>query len=183
MLEECGVPYELHYLDLAKGEHKATAILALNPMGKLPILEDEGVVVTEVAAIGLYLGDRYSYGKLAPHVDDSLRGAYLRWSLFAPSVMEPGCMAKAGNWEFRPGSAGWGTYEAMLTTIDSALSKGDFLLGDRFSMADVIFGGTLRYMLMFGMIEKRASYSAYVDRVSARPAAVRAQERNARAQR
>lgn len=179
MLEECGVPYNVHFLDLTKGEHKAPPILAKNPMGKLPILDDDGLIVTESAAIGLYLADRYSYGQLAPRVEAPQRGTYLRWSLFAPAVIEPGCAAKAANWDFRPGSVGWGTYEAMLSAIDAALSTGDYLLGDQFSMADVIFGGTLRYMLMFGMIDKRERYAAYVDKIGSRPAAQRAAERNA----
>src|SRR5262249_14362831 len=94
MLEEVGAPYELRFVDLMKGAHKTPELLALNPMGKLPILTDGDAVVTESAAIGLYLADRYAYGRLAPKVDDPNRAAYLRWSFFAPSVVEPGAMAK-----------------------------------------------------------------------------------------
>src|SRR3954465_13846414 len=93
MLEEVGVPYELRHVDIMKGAQKEKDFLALNPMGKLPTLVDGDVVVTESAAIGLYLADRYAYGKLSPKVDDPKRGTYLRWSLFAPSVVEPGAMA------------------------------------------------------------------------------------------
>ena len=88
MLEELGVPYALQYVDLMAGEHRTPAFRAINPMGKLPTLVDGGTVVTESAAIGLYLADRYAYGTLAPRVDDPQRAAYLRWSLFAPSVIE-----------------------------------------------------------------------------------------------
>ena len=70
MLEEVGAPYELRYVDIRAGAQKAPEILALNPMGKLPILTEGDVVVTEVAAIGLYLADRHAYGRLAPRVDD-----------------------------------------------------------------------------------------------------------------
>ena len=99
MLEEVGVPYQLTNVDIMKGGQKAPELVKLNPMGKLPTLVDGDVVVTESAAIALYLADRYSYGALAPKVGDPKRGTYLRWSFFAPSVIEPGIAAKAGKWE------------------------------------------------------------------------------------
>jgi glutathione S-transferase len=178
MLEDIGVDYQLHTVDLMTGAQKAPAIVALNPMGKLPILTDGDAVVTEVAAIGLYLADRYSYGHLAPTVDDPARAPYLRWSLFAPSVIEPGAMAKAQGWTFKASQAGWGEHDAMLDAIACAIGEGPFLLGDRFSMADVIFGGTLRYMLAFKMVEPRPVFTAYAERLAARPALQRSEARN-----
>lgn len=177
-LEEIGQPYELEFIDMMKGGQKSPAFLAINPMGKLPTLRDGEVVVTETAAIALYLADRYSLGTLAPKLDDPKRGTYLRWSLFAPSVIEPGLMAKAQKWDFKATAAGWGDYDAMLHAIEAAIA-GDYILGDTFSMADVIFGGTLRYMLMFGMLEKRPSFVAYAERLAARPAVKRSDARNA----
>jgi len=179
MLEEVGVPYELRFVDIMAGAQKSPEILALNPMGKLPTLTDGEVVLTESAAIGLYLADRYSYGVLAPRVDDPARGAYLRWSLFAPSVVEPGAMAKAGGWAFKPSQAGWGDYDAMLRAMESAVAGRAFILGDAFSMADVIFGGTMRYMLQFKMLEARPAFTQYIARLDARPALQRADARNA----
>ncbi len=179
MLEEVGVPYEVRFIDLMKGAQKSADILSLNPMGKLPILTEGDVVVTESAAIGLYLADRHSYGTLAPKADDPKRGAYLRWSLFAPSVIEPGAMAKGAGWTYKEGQAGWGAHDAMLASIESAIVGKDWVLGDSFSMADVILGGTLRFMVGFKMIEARPSFSAYMDRLAARPALVRAEAKNA----
>jgi glutathione S-transferase len=180
MLEEVGVPYELQYVDLTAGAHKRPEFTALNPMGKLPTLKDDDVVVTESAAIGLYLADRYAYGTLAPTHDDPSRGAYLRWSLFAPSVIEPGSMAKMAGWSYKPGTAGWGDFDAMLEAIERALRPGPYLLGERFTMADVIFGGTLRSMLRFKMIDTRESFQRYADRLSQRAAAQRSDALNAR---
>jgi glutathione S-transferase len=179
MLEEVGVEYELRWVDLMTGAHKSPELLALNPMGKLPTLTDGDLVMTENAAIGLYLADRYAYGRLSPKLDDPARGTYLRWSLFAPSVIEPGSMAKMAQWQAKEGQVGWGSYAAMLTAMESAVSKGDYILGNTFSMADVIFGGTLRYMLMFKMIEPRPAFTAYAERIGKRPALERANERNA----
>jgi glutathione S-transferase len=179
MLEEVGAPYELRSVDIMKGAHKAPDLIALNPMGKLPILTDGDTVVTESAAIGLYLADRYAYGRLAPRVDDAARGPYLRWSLFAPSVIEPGSMAKQAGWAYKETQAGWGSYDAMLKAMESAIVDRAYVLGDNFSMADVIFGGTLRFMLAFKTMEARPSFSAYAERLAQRPALQRAEACNA----
>ncbi len=177
-LEEIGQPYELAYVDIMKGEQKTGKVLALNPMGKIPVLVDGDAVVTEAAAIGLYLADRYASGTLAPRLDDPRRGTYLRWSLFAPSVIEPGSMAKSSGWQFKPSQAGWGEYEAMIKTMESAIADRQFLLGDTFSMADVVFGGTVRYMLRFKLLAPNPTLDAYVARLDARPALQRADARN-----
>lgn len=177
-LEEIGEPYELKYVDILKGEQKTDAVLAMNPMGKVPVLLDGDAVVTESAAIALYLADRYASGRLAPKLDDPRRGTYLRWTLFAPSVIEPGAMAKMSGWEFKPGQAGWGDHEAMLTAIETAVSGRQFLLGDMFSIADVVFGGTLRYMTRFKMLNATPAVAAYLERLGARPALQRADARN-----
>lgn len=179
MLEEVSVPYELRYVDLMKGEQKHPDFLAKNPMGKLPVLVDGDTVVTEVAAIGLYLADRYGQGKLAPALDDPRRGTYYRWALFAPSVIEPGAMAEASKWAFKPGQAGFGDYASMLATMEHAVSQGEYLLGAEFTMADVVFGATLRYMLRFKMIEPREAFTAYTGRLEKREALKRADARNA----
>jgi glutathione S-transferase len=178
-LEELGEPYELAYVDIMKGEQKTGKLVALNPMGKVPVLVDGDVVVTEAAAIGLYLADRYASGRLAPRLDDPQRGTYLRWSLFAPSVIEPGSLAKASGWQFKPSQAGWGEYEAMVKTMETAIGDRKFLLGDTFSMADVVFGGTVRYMLRFKVMAPNPTLGAYVERLDARPALQRADARNA----
>ncbi len=178
MLEELGLDYELRFMDFASGAHKTPEILQLNPMGKLPILADGEQIVTEVAAIGLYLADRYALGRLAPLPDDPRRGTYLRWTLFAPSVIEPGAIAKANGWQSKPSQVGWGKHEDILSAIESAISHGDFLLGDQFTMADVIFGGTLRYMVLFKMLEATPTIAAYVARLAARPALLKAEARN-----
>jgi glutathione S-transferase len=177
-LEEVGEPYELVYVDIIKGEQKTGEVAALNPMGKIPVLVDGDAVVSESAAIALYLADRYASGRLAPRLDDPRRAAYLRWSLFAPSVIEPGAIARRSGWDFNPSQAGWGDHEAMMRAIESAVRGGGFLLGDMFTIADVVFGGTLRYMSRFQLLPASAAVKAYLDRLDARPALQRADAKN-----
>jgi glutathione S-transferase len=179
MLEEVGSPYELSFVDIMKGAQKDAAIVAQNPMGKVPLLTDGDVVVTESAAIGLYLADRYALGKLAPAPDDPMRGPYLRWSFFAPSVIEPGMIAKTSGGQFKPSQVGWGTYDSMIATMESAIAGRSYILGDRFSMADCVFGGTIRYMLRFKLLDPTPTFTAYAERLAARPAAQRADAKNA----
>ncbi|MCW5650595.1 MAG: glutathione S-transferase family protein [Ramlibacter sp.] len=177
-LEEAGVAYEFRLTDIMKGEQKGESLVSRNPMGKLPTLVDGDMVVSESAAIALYLADRYAPGRLAPALDDPRRGTYLRWSFFAPSVIEPAVMAKGEGWMVKEVSAGWGTYASMITAAESAIAGRQFVLGDDFSMADVVFGGTLRFMVDFKQIEPSPLFSAYIERLNARPASQRAEARN-----
>jgi len=178
MLEELGQPYELRFIDIMKGEHKQSSHAARNRMAKLPVLEDGDSTISEAAAIGVYLADRYALGELAPALDDPRRGPYLRWCFFSPSVIEPACMAKASAWEYKAGQAGFGRYEDMLATLEEGVSKGDWLLGDQFTMADVIVGGTVRWMLQFDMIDKTEALVAYAERLEKREALGRANAKN-----
>jgi glutathione S-transferase len=178
MLEELGLPYRLEYLDFSQGEQSSVEFRRKNPMGKLPTLVDGEVTITEAAAIGLYLADRYSYGTLAPKINEPERSTYLRWILFAPSVIEPGCFAQQSKWDYRPSEAGWGTYENMLDSIEEAIGTGPWILGERFSMADLIFGGTVRYMLKFDLLEPRPAFVEYAARLNARPSSVSSAAKN-----
>jgi len=170
MLEELDVPYTVEHVDIMTGANKSPEFLALNTMGKLPTLVDGETIVTETAAIGMYLADRYSSGTLAPALDDPARGTYLRWICYGPSVIEPCAYARASQWDYKPASAGWGTWESMHETVEAAIGDGPYLLGDRFTMADVCFGATVRFMMQFNMIEKRPAFEAYVARLNERPA-------------
>lgn len=181
MLEEIGRPYRFEHVDLTKGVQKTDAIRALNPMGKIPVLVDGEAVVTESAAIGLYLADRYAPGRLAPALDSPQRATYLRAALVPSAVIEPAAMAKMNEWKVNPGQAGFGDYESMLATIDALIGGGPYVLGEQFSMADVIFGGTLRYMLRFKLIAPTPRFTAYADRLGERPALKAADAKNAEA--
>ncbi|KIG17168.1 Glutathione S-transferase [Enhygromyxa salina] len=179
MLEELEQAYELRYVDILAGEQSSDEFRQRNRMSKLPTIVDGDAEISESAAIGVYLADRYGLGRLAPALDDPARGPYLRWCFFAPSVIEPGCAAHSSGWEFKPGSVGWGTWENMLATLEDGIGDGPWLLGDRFTMADVIVGGTVAFMLNFKMIDERPAFVAYAERLNQRPARIRANEKNA----
>ena len=87
-------------------------------------------------------------------------------------------MAKNEGWQVKEYSAGWGVYASMIAAAESAIAEKQFVLGEDFSMADVVLGGTLRYMMDFKQIEPNPVFSAYIERLNARPAYQRAESRN-----
>ena len=103
---------------------------------------------------------------------------YLKAIQAAGTDAAPAVMAKMAGWAVKEVQAGWGNFDAMLAAAQGAIAKGPFLLGDRFSMADVVFGGTLRFMVTFKQIEPTPAFSAYIERLDQRPAFQRAEARN-----
>ena len=177
MLEELGVPFDLVTLDLQRNEQRSGEYLAINPMGKVPALRHEGVLITEQPAILMYLAELYPEKGLAPPVDDPLRGPYLRWMVFYGSCFEPAIMDFSQKREPVPAMAcAYGDYDSVMRVIAAQLKQGPWLLGDRFTAADVLWGGALNYGMMFKLVPERPALRAYVDRVQSRPAIRRASE-------
>lgn len=178
MLEELGEPYELHVLDM-KGEQRAPAYLAINPMGKVPAIEHDGVLVTETGAICLYLADAYPRAGLAPAIGDPLRGPYVRWMFFQGNCLEPALIDKALKRE--PGAASmmpYGDLDTTVETVAKAVAKGPWFLGDRFSALDVYFGSSIRWTTQFGLLPSRPEFASYIERLTARPAFKRAEAKD-----
>jgi glutathione S-transferase len=178
MLEEVGAPYRVVVTNLEKGEHKSPEFLAVNPMGKLPTIVHRGTVVTECGAIIAYLADEFPAASLAPRVGDPARGAYLRWMFFAAGCVDPALIDRMLDRPIpeRVGAVGYGRFEHVVDTIEKALAPGPYLLGDRFTAADLYVGAQLGFGLMTKALEPRPAYQGYLARVTARPAYKRAIE-------
>jgi glutathione S-transferase len=178
MLEEVGQPYNTEILDYAT-TLKAPAYLAVNPMGKIPALRHGDTVVTESAAICAYLADAFPAARLAPPPGDKLRGPYYRWLFFAAGPLEYAATDRALGFSVPPDKErmiGYGRYDLVLDTLEGAVSGGDYLAGNAFTAADVYVGSHLGFGMQFGTIEKRPAFERYWQRLSARPAAVRARQ-------
>lgn len=174
LLEELGVPYTLESFDLNTGRHKENDFLALNPMGKVPLVVDDGVPVSELGAIAIYLSDRCRNVVLSPAIDAPERAAFLRWIFFASAIMEPTFGEKIFKWTIPARSVAWGSFDDMLRTLIEGLDQSVYLLGDSFSAADVLVGANARFGLMFGALPKDGPVAAYVNRLSEREAFGRA---------
>ena len=177
MLEELGVPFRIEDTDIRSRKHKAPAYLKINPMGKVPALDDGGAVVTETPAICLYLADKYAYGTLAPRIEDRSRAAYLKWMVFSTSVFEPAVWLPPGVTESDRSGFGWGGREPVIALLDKTLSASPYLLGEAFSAADVALGGLFGMAMFNKRLPDLASFVAYNERMAARPANSRAAER------
>ncbi len=178
MLEEVGTPYRMELISFEKGEQKKPAFLAVNPMGKLPALVHRGVAVTETAAILAYLADAFPAAGLAPPPTAPERGTYYRWMFFGAGCVEPALMDRMMSRPApeKPGAMGYGCYEDTINTLEKALSPGPYILGQRFSAADVYIGSQIGFGMMMKSLEPRPAFGAYLARVSERPAYKRANE-------
>lgn len=176
MLEEVGQPYRAVVLDYGT-TMKAPDYLALNPMGKVPTITHGEVTVSECAAICAYLADAFPQAGLAPALDDPMRGPYLRWMFFAAGPVEAAVTARSLGLlapADKAGMVGYGTFDTVIDTLETAVSGGPYILGERFSAADVYVGSQIAWGLQFKSIPERPAFAAYAARITAREAAVRA---------
>jgi glutathione S-transferase len=178
MLEETGQPYRAEIVGYGP-PMKGPDYRAINPMGKVPAVTHRGVVITECAAICAYLADAVPQAGLAPEPGAPERGAYYRWLFFGAGPTEAATTNRTLGVvvpDDKRGFVGYGSYEAVLDTLEGALKAGPYLLGERFSAADVYLGSQIAWGVQFGTIEKRPGFEDYVGRIYGRPAAVKARE-------
>ena len=143
LLEELGVPFQVVNVDIRKGDQKKKDYLKLNPSGKVPTLTDGKVVVSENPAICIYLADRYGYGGLAPKIEDVDRGAYLKWMVYSTAVLDPLISLHPKHIDLPGAETGFGAFDDMVEVLGKAVKGRKYLLGDRFSAADVMLGSTI----------------------------------------
>jgi len=172
MLEEVGVPYRFEVVNLETRDQKKPAYLAVNPMGKVPAIVHRGTVVTEAGAICAYLADAFPAAALAPPTDSPARGTYYRWLFFGACCVEAAVTDRVHSRPApsRPGALGYGSYEDTLATLEKALTPGPYLLGERFSAADVYIGSQIGFGMMTKSLEARPLFQEYMARLTERAA-------------
>jgi glutathione S-transferase len=174
MLEETGADYETIVLDYGPA-FKSPEYLQLNPMGKVPTIVHDGHIVTECAAICLYLADAFPKANLTP----DNRADYYRWILFAAGPVEAAVTNKAMGFVPPPekeGMVGYGNFDTVRNTLETAVATSDYIAGNRFTAADVYVGSQIGWGLQFGTIPATPALTAYWDRIKDRPARLRADE-------
>ena len=172
MLTELDVDHEQVMVDFEAGDGRTPEFRAINPMGKVPALDDDGVIVTEVAAICAYLADKYPAKGFAPPPASPERGRYYRYLFVPGTTLEPMFTTKLlGLTDYSAQSAGWGDFDRCMDTVESMAPASGWALESGFGAADVVFGGFLDYVVQFGMLESpSAKVKAYVARIKERPA-------------
>jgi glutathione S-transferase len=172
MLDECGAEYEIVPIDFTKREHKTPEFFKINPAGKLPALVDGDSKIFEGTAICLYLGDKFSQANLAPKINAPERGRYLSLMVYSTSQLEPAMGDALLNVQTLP-QRGWTEFEAAKDVIESELGNGPYLFGDWFTAADIMIGSMFIWKRMWGKAPDRPKLEAYVDRLLARPKAMK----------
>ena len=180
LVEELGVPCEVVTVDMRAGEHKRPEYLAVHPLGKLPALvEDDGTALIESTAIVRYPADSFADRCLAPGLADPRRGRYLQWAVYAQVTLESPLATFAAHTSFLPeerrvpalAEEARTQFRTVLPPVEAVLGDGrPWILGESFTAADVLIGSVLAWAARVGLCEGFPAATAYVARVTARPA-------------
>jgi glutathione S-transferase len=174
LLEELGAPYKLNVLNLKLGENRTPQYLQVNPAGKVPALRVGEAVITEQVAIYLYLSDLFPEKGLTPALDDPLRGPYLRWFVHMASCFEPALIDRALKREEPPHSmSAYGSFDTVMENMRIQLSRGPFVLGERMTAVDILWGVGIRWGMMFGIVPEFEEFTRYVEWFSELPSVVK----------
>jgi glutathione S-transferase len=175
LLEELGVPYEIAKVSIRRGDGSGALDRANpHPHGKVPAIRDGETLVYESIAVALYLTDKFPDAGLGPVVGDPQRGAYLTWLAYYAGVMEPAWTSAFMKTDVPRGTAGWVKTEEVMNLVNTTLSKNPYILGEKFSAADILVGTTFKLFMGSPLLPKTDLLEAYVQRVVERPAYARA---------
>jgi glutathione S-transferase len=180
LLDELAAPYEVRLVNMTAGEQRQPAFLAVNPMGKVPAILHDGVLVTEQVALFIYLADLFPEAGLAPALRDRDRGPYLRWLAFYGSCFEPAVVDRAMKRDPAPASTSpYGDFDTMLGTLTARLRESPFIAGERLTAADILWTGALQWITAFKLVPESDEVMGYIGRIGARPSFARVKERDA----
>ena len=177
-LQELGVEFEAVSVNLLTGEHRQPEFLAINPAGKVPVLVDGDMVLSESIAIAVHLAEKYPEKGLAP-TDPCARAQLMRWLLFTTTELEqplwritrhtrlypedkrlPGDVALARD-----------EFAAMAKVLDRHMEEREFIVGDSVTVADFVLAYTLDWAQILGLLEDLPRLEGYMMRMYARPRA------------
>ncbi|MEO0376810.1 MAG: glutathione S-transferase family protein [Cyanobacteria bacterium P01_A01_bin.17] len=171
MLRELDAEHERIIIDIQAGEQNSPEYRAINPMSKVPTLVDGDIVITEAAAICAYLADKLAEKGFAPSPGSPERGRYYRYLFFSGTTLEPLLsVTSLGIENIKPQTMGWGDMPRVMAAVESMTPATDWALGETFTAADVVFGGTLAFFCGFNMMTASPKVASYVERIKSRTA-------------
>lgn len=179
LLEELGLPYEMAFYERdPKTMRRPDALKAIHPLGKAPVIEEDGIVIAESGAIVEYIIQRHGGGRLAPAVADPLWPRYIEWMHFAEgSAMLGPIVTMTSRGEGIGAPYGKESTELALGFIDAGLDGQQFLVGDELTGADIQIFYVLDFARSMNLLGERRNIPAYLERLEARPALRRAIEK------
>jgi glutathione S-transferase len=179
LLEEMNVPYTNHFLKKSAGEMNSPEYRKLNPMGRVPTIVDGDIIMSESAAICVYLADKFSYGKLAPKMDDvANRAEYTKWMHFSTGSLE--CVIARMFTHVNTPEETKVTHqyvkeqcELFKLLLNPILEKQDYILSTGFSAADIMLAAIIPGAHEY-LVQGNAPLEKYMERLMARASAISA---------
>ena len=173
LLKILDVPYKRIELDYGADMHTAE-YLAINPMAKVPALVDGDAIVTETAAICLYLADKFIEKGLAPALNDPKRADYYRWFLFTAGPIESAFTINNLGIQLdeeQQKSSGFGSVERTMACLEIGLNNAKpFICGEQFTAVDVYVGAFVMFLVKYQIMEATPAMQKYLDSLTAIPA-------------
>jgi len=171
LLEELGVPYETEIIDIRAPGGVPESYRAIQPNKKVPAIDHDGTIVTERAAICIYLSDTFPQAGLAPAIGDKARATWLTWLVYSDSVFDPAIAAKAQGWTYNSNSFSFGAYDDMVQHLEKTLSSRPYIAGDRFTAADTQIGSGIYFVTnILKAFPDKPVFRDYLARLQERPA-------------
>jgi glutathione S-transferase len=177
LLEEMKVPYTNHFLKKSAGDMNTPEYRKLNPMGRTPTIVDGDIIMSESAAVCMYLADQYSYGTLAPKMDDvKLRAEYVKWMIFSVGTLEA-VIARMFTHVNNPEETKITHQyvkeqsEIFKLVLNPILEKQDYILSSGFSAADIMLAAVIPGAQDY-LVTNNPPIQKYMDRMIAREAAI-----------
>lgn len=170
LLEELGVPYELELVNIRAEGGAPESYRAIQPNKKVPAIVHDGVAVHERSAICIYLCDAFPAAGLAPPIGDPRRGPYLSWLVYNDAVLDPVLGATFMGWTYDKLGVSFGSFDDMVTNLQTTLSATPYLTGDTFAAADLLIAGGLNFAVrMQKAIPETPQIAGFLDRTVGRP--------------
>jgi glutathione S-transferase len=180
LLEELGEPYEMEILDIRAAGGAPESYRAVQPNKKVPAIVHDGQVVTERAAITIYLADAFPDADLAPRIGDRERAPYLSMLVYCDAVFDPAIAAKAHGWRYESNHFSFGLFEDMVRNLEKILGERPYAAGERFTAADTQLASGINFtMNLIKVLPRKPAFTDYLARIAERPAYRRAGERDA----
>ena len=179
LLEELGVDYDLILPDIRAEGGAPEDYRAVQPNKKVPAIDHDGTIVTERAAITIYLADVFPEAGLAPAIGDPARAKYLTWTIYSDSVFDPVICAKAHKLTYVSNDYPFGLFDDMVANVEKHLTRNEYAAGSCFTAADTqLASGVAFTMNVLRVLPERQIFKDYVARIEERPAYQRAQKRD-----
>ena len=179
LLEEVGEPYDITVM--AREDRQTPEHLARHPLGRVPVVHDGEGYIFESAGLALHIADQHMDKGLIPAIGTHDRGMVYQWVLFAMTDMETPLVDIFIQKMFRdtPDQAiidsASEKFRAAAKVVNAALEGKEYLVGGKFTVADLVIGGVEEFGRFMEVLDD-ANTNAHLDRMLARPAAVKARE-------